>query len=447
MEKVNALIQMRSNAAAIFNAGVAAVAPRSAIRRFCRRDGEVLQISAHRYDLSAFEAVYVVGAGKAGAAMAAALEEIIGDRITDGVVVVKYGHLEETQRIRILEAGHPVPDENSASGASAVIEMAKRAGEKDLVICLISGGGSALLALPSAGICLEDKKATNRVLLECGAAIHEINAIRKHLSDIKGGRLAEAVHPARLATLIISDVIGDDLDVIASGPTVPDRSTFSQCIEIVNKYLIEKRLPAMVLKHLKAGAAGRVPENPKSDHPAFRHHFPVVIAGNADALRSAGEKAESLGYHCLMLSSMIEGETRHVARVHAAIAREIRLSGNPLAPPACVLTGGETTVTISGSGKGGRNQEFALAAALDLHRVPDVVVLSAGTDGSDGPTDAAGAFADTLTVQRAAEQFLDAGSYLDNNDAYHFFQELGDLFITGPTNTNVMDIRIVLVGA
>jgi glycerate 2-kinase len=438
--------QMRKDAVHIFSAGVQAVEPAAAVKKHCRRDGNLLVVQERAYDLSGFEHVYVIGAGKAGAPMARALEEILGETITEGLINVKYGHLTGGLRwVRATEAGHPVPDEAGLSGAHAILDLAFRAGERDLVICVISGGGSALLPVPVEGLTLQDKQDTTRVLLACGATIHEINSIRKHLSAIKGGGLARAVYPATLVSLLLSDVVGDDLDVIASGPTVPDSSRFGDCMEIISKYGIQESIPAIVLDYLQKGVRGQVPETPKPGNSVFSQTENVIVGSNLLCVLAAEEKAKNLGYHTLVLSTMIEGETKEVARVHSAIAKEIQKSGHPISPPACVLSGGETTVTIKGQGLGGRNQEFVLAAAMDLDGGRGVLVLSAGTDGTDGPTDAAGAIADGVTVQRALELKLKPLDFLLNNDAYHFFETLGDLIKTGPTNTNVMDLRILLI--
>ncbi|MEE8448421.1 MAG: DUF4147 domain-containing protein, partial [Thermodesulfobacteriota bacterium] len=307
------------------------------------------------------------------------------------------------------------------------------------------GGGSALLPLPVSGISLEEKQRTTELLLACGAGIDEVNAIRKHISRIKGGGLARLVYPATLICFILSDAVGDPLDVIASGPTVPDSTTFSQCLEIMEKYDLTDKVPATVLRHIQRGVKDPGLETPKSAEPGFKKIQNIIIANNMQALKAAARKAEQLGYRPLILSSMVEGETREVARVHAAIAREIASSGHPLPPPACILSGGETTVTLRGKGLGGRNQEFALACALALAGLNRVVVLSGGTDGTDGPTDAAGAIVGGSTVKRAHRLSLDPAAFLRNNDSYHFFERLGDLLITGPTLTNVMDLRIMLI--
>jgi hydroxypyruvate reductase len=440
------LKKLRRDAAAIFQAGLRAVAPEEAMRRHVQRDGDVLKVAGRRYDLPAFRKIIVVGAGKAACPMAKVLEELLADRLTAGHVNVKYGHVMPLDKIQIQEAGHPVPDAAGLMGTQKILDLLAAVAKDDLVVVVLSGGGSALLPMPSAGITLEEKQATTKLLLACGANINEMNAIRKHLSQVKGGQLAAAAHPATLITLILSDVIGDPLDVIASGPTVADRSTFQEVQTILDKYGIADQLPAAVQKHFAKGLAGEAPETPKPGDAIFAKTQNLIVASNRQAIEAAQAEAQRLGYRTLILSTLIEGETRDVARVHAAIAKEIRASGNPLAPPACVISGGETTVTLRGAGLGGRNQEFVLAAAIDIADLPDTVILSAGTDGTDGPTDAAGAVCDGETIHRAAGLAMQPQAFLNNNDSYRFFEKLGDLLITGPTNTNVMDLRLLLVG-
>jgi hydroxypyruvate reductase len=413
------LEKLRTDAVQIFHAGLGAVEPKSAVKHYCRLNENEFCVGDQAYDLSRVKNIYIVGSGKASAPMAAAMEDILGHRIKQGLVNVKYGHIDTLKYVKLIEAGHPVPDENGQQGAEAILELVKGASADDLVICLISGGG--------------------------GATIHEINAIRKHLSRVKGGQLAKAVYPAPLVSLMLSDVVGDNLDVIGSGPTVPDLSTFSDCHEIFLKYNIIQKLPEAVVQYIQAGISGKVPETPKEGDPAFDKTHNLVIGSNIEAVLAAREKANHLGYNTLVLSSMIEGETRDVAGVHTAMAKEILKTGNPLPTPACILSGGETTVSITGDGLGGRNQEFVLAAAIDIAGYENVVILSAGTDGNDGPTDAAGAIADSNTFKKAESRELNPLSYLSNNDSYHFFENLGDLLKTGPTNTNVMDLRIMLV--
>ena len=438
--------ELRKAARGIFDAAVRAVDPAEAIRRHLVRDGERLAIGGERVDLGAVREIVVVGLGKAGAPMAAAVEEIVGARIARGVVVTKYGHVQPTRVVRIHEAGHPVPDDAGMAGARAVLDHVKGLDSGDLVLVLISGGGSALTPAPVDGVTLAEKQSLTKALLACGADIREMNTLRKHISRLKGGQLARAAAPARVFTLILSDIVGDPLDAIASGPTVPDPTTYADALAILDKYRIREEIPSSIRTHLEAGATGKVSETPKPEDPLFGRVKSVMVASNIQALEAARAEAERLGFRAIILSSFIEGETREIARMHAALALEVRASGHPARPPVCLITGGETTVTLRGTGKGGRNQEFALASALDIAGLPDVVVFSAGTDGTDGPTDAAGALADGETVKRALGLGLTPRAALDGNDAYPFFERLGDLVITGPTRTNVMDVRLVLVG-
>jgi hydroxypyruvate reductase len=437
--------RLRRDALAIFRAALDAADPYRAVLRHVHMQGDTLTAGKSRYNLKRTNHVYVVGAGKAGATMARAIEKLLGARITQGLVNVKYGHTAKLRRIELNECGHPVPDDNGVAGAARIEETASSAGADDLVICLISGGASALLPLPADPIKLAEKQATTQLLLDSGATIHEINAVRKHISKIKGGQLARFAEPARVLALLLSDVIGDDLDVIGSGPTAPDASTFHTAWSVVEKYRIGSRLPAAVRHRLQSGLRGEVPDTPKPGDPAFDKTQNLIIGSNALALDRAAEKARELGYRPLVLSSSIQGETRDAALFHVAIAEEVRRSGRPVKPPCCVISGGETTVTIRGKGKGGRNQEFALAAAIGISGMPATVVLSGGTDGTDGPTDAAGAIVDGGTIARSVEGGLDPSKFLDANDSYTFFEKTGDLLVTGPTGTNVMDVRLVVI--
>jgi len=438
--------RLRQDVEAIFRAGLDAVDSKNAVKRSLKRENNDLTAANSSYDLSAFENVYVVGAGKASAAMAQAVEEILGERVRAGIVNVKYGHSLPLDIIGLNEGGHPMPDEAGLEGTKQIVELVTKAGQRDLVLCLISGGGSALLPYPAEGISLDEKRRLTQILLEIGATIHEINILRKHVSCIKGGQLARLAYPSTLVTLIISDVVGDDLDSIASGPTVPDRSTYADCLRILRKYSLENKIPESIRHHYEKGARGQIPETPKKGDPVFRKTKNVIVASNSLALEGAAHKADELGYNSLVLSASIEGEAKEVALDHVAVAKKILQTETPVPNPACVISGGETTVTIRGKGKGGRNQEFVLAAAIAIDGLENVVVLSGGTDGTDGPTDAAGAFADGSTLCRAKNRGFDAETYLLNNDSYTFFNILNDLFITGPTFTNVMDLRLVLVG-
>ena len=429
----------------IFLAGLRAVEPEAAVRSHMRRDGNRLVVGNRDYDLDHFERVFLIGGGKAAAPMAKALEDLLNGRLADGLIVVKHGHAVPLRATQIVEAGHPIPDRSGLEGTEKLLDLLRECGEEDLVICAFSGGASALMPAPIPPLNLGEKQATTQVLLECGATIHEMNSIRKHLSRCKGGGLARAAYPATLVCLILSDVIGDQLDVIASGPTVADESSYEDCIRIVERYGIATFLPAPVWRHLQEGASGLRPETPKKGHPIFDRVQNVIVGNNRGALLAARDRAETLGFRTVILSSCIQGEAREVGRVLACIGKEICLSGLPVAPPACVLAGGESTVTVRGKGKGGRNQEMALSAAMALDGWIQVSFLSGGTDGTDGATDAAGAIANGTTSARARSAGLNPADFLSRNDAYHFFRHLGDLLLTGPTLTNVMDLMCVLV--
>lgn len=437
----------------IFTAAVKRVDPESMLLNQCSLNNDILTVSlpdqTEKYNLSDYERILVIGAGKATARMAKAMETILGDRITEGLIAVKYGHTEELSIIRTIESGHPVPDDNSVKAAEEILKLAKSADEKTLVINLISGGGSALLCLPYKNdefeCSLEDKQATTKLLLECGAEIAEINTIRKHLSLIKGGRLAEAIYPAAALNLILSDVVGDRLDSIASGLTVPDGSTYKDAVRIIEKYKIKKKLPTPAARFLMFGDAGTVPETPKAGSPVFKKVRNVLIGTNLAACKSAEAAANALGYNTTVLSSQITGEASEAAKFYLGIARDIRRDLGMLPRPACIIAGGETTVTIKGSGLGGRNQEMALAFLAELKNDDGIYFLSGGTDGNDGPTDAAGAFAAEDIAAAGAKAGLKIQDFLDNNDSYHYFDQTGGLLKTGPTNTNVCDVQILIV--
>ena len=437
--------QMKAAASAIFTAGLKAVRPGSCVKRWLRFSDGALQVGPAACKLDQIGKLYLVGAGKASAAMAAAAEALLGDRIADGLVVTKYGHGVTLNRCRLMESGHPIPDENGVRAAQALLDLVAGAGPRDLILCLVSGGGSALIPAPVQGISLADKQATTRQLLACGAGIHEINTIRKHLSRIKGGRLCRAANGARIVSLIISDVVGDDLDIIASGMTAPDSSTFADCMDILARYALTDKVPEPVRHLLAGGAKGMARETPKPGDPLFDNVHNQIVGSISDALAAAEQKASRLGYRPMILTSMLCGEAREAAKVLCAVAHEIQRSGRPIAPPACLLSGGETTVTLRGDGLGGRNMELALAAGIELAGIDKTLLLSAGTDGTDGPTDAAGAFADGATVSRAEAMDISAARHLADNNAYRFFEPLDDLLITGPTRTNVMDLQILLV--
>jgi glycerate 2-kinase len=389
----------------------------------------------------------VVGAGKASAAMAAAAEEALGPAVSEGVVAVKDGHLAPTRRVRLREAGHPVPDERGAEAAREIRSLVERAGADDLVLVLVSGGGSALLPAPAPPISLADKQAVTRLLLAAGATINQLNAVRKHLSLLKGGQLARAASPARVHALLLSDVIGDPLDVIGSGPTAPDASTFADALAVLDRFGVRARIPASVTDRLARGARGEIAETPKPDDPVFHRVTNTVIGNNGLVVEAAAARAAALGYTPHVLTRALDGEARDVARDWIELARGIAAGRGPVAPPACVIAGGETTVTVRGQGRGGRCQEFALAAALAMQGLDDDVVLAAGTDGSDGPTDAAGAIVDGRTASRARERGHDGEALLAANDSHRVLADLDDLIVTGPTNTNLLDLYLLLVGS
>jgi glycerate 2-kinase len=433
---------LRADADELARAALAAVEPAAAVHRHVHREGDVLVVANRRYDLRDYERVFVLGGGKAAVPMTAAVAGALGSRLAEGVVVTKYGHTRGQAvsgfRFQVIEAGHPVPDENSVCGAEALADLARRATEHDLVICLISGGGSALLTLPAPGLGLADLQALTGGLLRSGATINEMNTVRKHCSGIKGGQLARLVAPATLVTLVLSDVVGDPLDVIASGPTVPDPTTVADARAVLERYGAPW--------DLEESQGFEFLETPKPGDPAFERVQYVVVGSNRLAALAAVERARQLGFNALLLSTYVEGEAREVAKVAAALARGVRVHGDPLPPPACLVWGGETTVTIRGEGKGGRNQELALAAALALDGWPGTLVMALATDGTDGPTDAAGAVVTGETVARARALGLGPRAALAANDSYSFFEALGDLIRTGPTGTNVNDLLFVLVG-
>ena len=429
----------------IYRAGLTRVEGRAAVRNAIRRDGDRVTIGDVTLDLTEIDRIVVIGAGKASAAMAQGLEDALGDRITAGAVTTKDDHSLPTRRIAIREAAHPTPDARCLAGAEAMLALLRGLTERDVVIALMSGGGSALVEAPVAGVGLDDLVALTRLLLRCGAVIHEMNTIRKHLSAIKGGGLARLARPARVVNLMISDVIGDDLDTIASGPTVPDPTTFADALAILDRYDLRAAVPPAIRAYLEAGAAGRAPETAKPGDPAFARVTNLLVATNDLAVRAAAAEADRLGYRPLILSTLIQGEAREIARMWAAIGLHAARAGEPAAAPCCLLGGGEATVTLAGDGLGGRNMEFALAAAIAIAGSPRLTIASLATDGSDGPTDAVGAIVDGATFATARAAGHDARAALRANDSYHFFEGVGGLVKTGPTGTNVNDLYLALV--
>ena len=435
---------MKKLAEEIFRAGLAAVLPGKLIREQMSVRDAVLKIGGLALDLRPIKNIYVVGAGKASAVMAKEMEALLGDRIAEGHIVVKYGHGCGLKHIQLTEAGHPTPDANGVHGAAEILRIAKRAAEGDLVLCLLSGGGSALMADYPDGAQLPDLIKLNQLLVGCGADIAGINAVRKHLSKMKGGRLAQAAWPARLLTLVLSDVIGDPLDVIASGPTAPDPSTFADALDIVRKFGLAPDMPGALLKHLEAGAEGRIAETPKIGDPIFERTQNVIIGNNRMALQAGLTKAIGLGFDARIVNTPLTGDARVMGREIIKVALALRRSPT-IMKDVCLLLGGETTVKVGAPGLGGRNQHLALAAAIELADKSGITLLSAGTDGSDGPTDAAGAVVDCQTASGARAMGMEPNRYLNEFDSYHFFKAVGGHVVTGPTLTNVMDMVVVLV--
>jgi hydroxypyruvate reductase len=434
----------------IFKSALAAVDPHIAVSRAVTIEKSYFHTAGAAYDLDSYGSILVVGAGKATGRMALAIEDVLGDRITDGLIIVKNGYTAPLRAVRQVEAGHPVPDEAGVEGTQRIIELVRRADEKTLVVCLFSGGGSSLLVAPLPGVTLEDKRRTTEQLLRAGATIDELNTVRKHLSAVKGGRLAQLAHPATVVTLILSDVIGDRLDVIASGPTTSDSSTFSDAAQAIKRYRLKPALPHGVVAFLERGLAGREPETVKSGDACFLKTSNVIVGSSAQALAAAREKAAALGWRTEVVTAELQGEARDAARMLARKALQVRDELNP-GGRQCLLYGGETTVTVQGAGRGGRNQELALAFALEIAGMNGITLFTAGTDGTDGPTDAAGAVVDGSVAAEARKYGIHPEAYLGNNDSYTFFQRLdsdtGGKYhvMTGPTGTNVMDIQIILI--
>jgi len=423
--------------------------PRTILRNKVKVRKNELQIGALSFKLSEFRRVLVIGAGKATAGMALEIERILDGWVTGGSVNIP-GYTKpwpKSKKISFNPASHPIPSEDGVRGVKNMIRLVGQPSEDDLVICLISGGGSALMPLPSPGILLSDKQKTTNLLLKSGARIDEINAVRKHLSDFKGGRLAEKLHPATVLSLIISDVVGDKVESIASGPTVPDDTTYAGAYTILEEHGLWRKVPSSIRKHIQKGKEGKLPETPKKSSRIFKRVHNLLVGTNKESCQAAAEVFEKRGYHSLILSTRLQGEAREVGKILAGICISIRENHLPVAPPAAVVAGGETTVTVHGKGRGGRNQELVLSAALSIREKPAILVSSIGTDGVDGPTGAAGAVADGTTVERGLRIHLDSDSYLRENNSYPFFERLNDLVITGPTGTNVNDIFTAIVEA
>jgi glycerate 2-kinase len=432
--------QIKAKGILIFKAATESVNPYTITLKALKSREEMLR---------RFKNIFVIGIGKAAHPMTMAAEEFLGNNITDAIVITKYGHGDSLKNIEVIQAGHPIPDEKGVMGAERIYEIVAKAGTTnggdEIVLFLISGGGSALMTAPVKEITLNDLMAVNEGLIASGADIYEINSVRKHLSRLKGGRLAQLAHPASVLSLIISDVVGDDISTIASGPTTFDPTTFEDAIKVIEKYKLKDKIPSSVINYLSAGARGDVEETPKGGDPIFKNVENVVVGSAAVALGAAKRRAEEEGFNAMILSSSFAGDTEELAHFHKAVALEILNEKRPIPPPACIISGGESTVNVTGSGKGGRNTHFALRFAALTKDHKGIYGLSLGSDGTDGPTDAAGAFTAFNTILRAQKAGLNANQYLEDNDSYHFFKALGDLVITGPTKNNVMDIRLIFI--
>ena len=433
---------MKKIAELIFFAGVNGVLPEKLMQSQVKLSGDLLQVAEKRFPLSRFRHIYVLAAGKAAASMSRGVEKVLGDKITNGHVVTKYGHGMNLNYLTLTEAGHPIPDAEGVKGTQKIVNIARKATEDDLVICLISGGASALMADFPEGVTLDDLKRTNELLTKCGANITEINTVRKHLSKIKGGQLARILFPATTVCLILSDVVGDRLDVIASGPTVGDSSSFADALTIIDKYSLQNRLPSSVLHYLLEGADGSIADTPKPDNPVFQNVHNYIIGSNGIALESSAKKAMELGFETHTVTDSIQEDVTETANFILKTIDNQKPTGNK---PVCLLFGGEPTVKVSGKGLGGRNQQLALYLATKICCKKNITILCAGTDGTDGPTDAAGAVVDYETATKAVEKGIDPNHYLTDCDSYRFFQQVGGHIITGNTGTNVMDIIVAIV--
>jgi len=447
-----ARMSLRRDMALIREAALKAVDPFAAVLRHLHLEGGLLRVGTATLPLTVPAAgsarrVFVLAVGKAAVPMTAAACHVLGDVAIEGVVVTKYGHVasyELPSTLEVVEAGHPVPDAAGVRGGTAFLRCLNQTTTDDLVLLLLSGGGSALLPAPSPGVTLEDLQVTTDHLLRSGANIVDLNVVRKHLSSLKGGQLARMAAPAPVIALVLSDVVGDPMDVIASGPTAPDPTTFAQAWDVVERYALTDVVPKSVSAHLQAGLRGEVAETPKPGDCLFDRVHNVIVGSNALAAQAAVAQAETLRYAGLLLTTFIEGEAREIAKVAVALAKSLKVTGHPVSLPACLVWGGETTVTVTGQGKGGRNQELALAAALGLEGIAGVAVMALATDGTDGPTDAAGAVVDGSTAGRARDRGWDLRAALQDNNSYPLLADVGDLLLLGPTGTNVNDILVLL---
>lgn len=439
------LQRLRHDACVILEGALRAVDPIEVVLNALSLEGDVLSYEGGSVDLSKTKKIIVVGGGKAGGMMAKAVEGLLGKQITSGHInVLKGTEGSKLGRITLRGASHPIPDHEGVKGVDRMLDLTNGLTKRDLVITLISGGGSALMPYPAPGISIEDMRKLTSFLLMAGATINELNSVRKHISGFKGGQFARHVYPAMMINLLLSDVIGDPIDTIASGPTSPDESTFMDARDVVTKYGLIDDIPESVLSRLNDGMNGMCPETPKLGDPIFENVSNLVIANNYMAARAASKVAEGLGYNSMILSTHIEGEARQVGCMFAGVAREEQSRGLPLPRPAAIIIGGETTVTVNGEGKGGRNQEVALGAIRKMSGLRGIIA-TLGTDGIDGPTDAAGAMVDGESLTRALGMGLNPDKFLEGNDSYSFFESMNDLIMTGPTETNVNDLSVILV--
>jgi len=433
-------------AARIMTAALSAVDPYSAVMNGLSNSGYRPPDFYDKKNLTKFQRIKIVGAGKAGQPMAEAAQEFFGDRISEGIVIVKDGYTKKpgiSEKIKIIEASHPIPDQRGVKFTQEIIELLQNSGVNDLVICLISGGGSALLVSPVQGVSLDELQDLTELLLASGATINEINTLRKHLDHVKGGQLARIASPAKVICLILSDVVGDPLDVIASGPTVADPTTYQDALGILDRYEIHEQAPASIIEHLINGRDGNVDETPKPGEEYFANVHNLIVGSNQTATQAAVRQAKKEGLNTLSLTNYLQGEASQAGKFLGSILRQIAIQNQPIPRPACIVVGGETTVTIKGNGVGGRNQELALGAVADLHGLTNIALITLATDGGDGSSDAAGAVVTGDTFSRAISNNLDPEVFLSNNDSYNFFLPLGDLLRIGPTQTNVNDLTFL----
>lgn len=435
----------------IYKAALVEVDPQNLIKKGVLIRGNKLIIQGQRFDLTSFDNIFLAGIGKAASFMAETLMDILGNRVREGVVLRLPPDKILLKKITFLSAPHPLPDRRSLVAGRSILNLAKKASQKDLLMVLISGGGSAQACLPTQEVSLEEKRLITARLLKAGAEITELNTIRKHLSQIKGGQLAKAAFPATVVSLIISDVIHNDLETIASGPTYWDSSTYKDAFQVLAKYNLWNSAPLSIKEIIEKGMEKKIQETVKKDEPIFRRVHNFIIGDNLRALKAGKRQAEKLGFRSYILTSSDKGEAKEIAKNYVSLMISLIYSPKIISKPLCLLAGGELTVTVKGDGRGGRNQEFVLAALLEiekhLRKKAEWLIISLGSDGIDGPTDAAGAWASSTTMEKAHKLSLDPSHYLSRNDSYNFFKKIGGLILTGPTHTNVMDLRLFIINS